>query len=75
LYHNDKILRDSLGITCAVPEHKLKANLAALAEYAEANYVAVLSYTLDVYGSYRGNEVERTKLFNQALTLITGNIK
>jgi hypothetical protein len=75
LYHNDKILRDSLGIRCAVPEHKLKANLVAIAEYAEANYVAVLSYTLDVYSSYRNNEVERTRVFNQALTLITGNIK
>ena len=75
LYHNDKILKDSLGITCAVPEHKLKANLAALAEYAEANYVAVLTYTLDTYNSYRMTEVGRTRIFNQVLTLITGNIK
>jgi hypothetical protein len=75
LLHNDTILRSSLGITCKVPEPNLKASLVAIAEYAEANYVAVLSYTLDTYGSYRMDAVERTKRFNQVLTLITGNIK
>ena len=75
LLHNDTTLKGSLGITCKVPEPNLKASLVAIAEYAEANYVAVLSYTLDTYGSYRMHKLARTKLFNQALTLITGNIK
>ena len=75
LGHNDTILKSSLGITCKVPEPNLKASLVAIAEYAEANYVAVLSCNLDTYGSHRMHGVGRTKLFNQVLTLITGNIK